>query len=158
MKKSLTLILSISLVLSSCVDKVIQQTPDYLKLENEVREVFSNSIQLFEDKDLDGLVNRFTKDASLKLPGAPLIKGHDALRENYAGTISLENFSISLDVTQVVIAECGDMAWAQAAFEVSFITPGGPFKDQGVTLMTLTRENDMWKIVSENLSSGPSVD
>jgi ketosteroid isomerase-like protein len=130
--------------------------PDFAKLESEVKEMFTRTMNLFQSKDLDGLVNRFTEDGSLKIPQSPLISGHDALRENYTGTIQLENFDLLLDVTKVDISKTGDIAYALADFSVSFNTPVGPFSDKGTSLMVLKRVNDEWKIVAENLSSGPA--
>lgn len=133
-----------------------EQTPDFQKLDAEVREMFTMSMELFQTNNLDGLVDRFTEDGILKITGAPLIEGKDALRSNYERNLELEEFNIELQVLKVDIAEKGDMASALAEYSVSFITPGGPFKDNGITLMVLKRVNDTWKIASENLSSNPS--
>lgn len=50
-------------------------TPDYNKLTTEVYEMFdiNENLRMYENRDIDGLVNRFTKDGSLKVPGAPRI-------------------------------------------------------------------------------------
>jgi ketosteroid isomerase-like protein len=155
MKKFIFFPLAISLIFSSCQQTAEQELPDYTKMEEEAKELLEYSMDLFKAKDLDGLVNRFTKDGSLKLPNAPLIEGHEALRENYSGTLNLENFSIQLDPIRTIVAESGDMAWLLASFSVAFDTPGGPFADKGISLLVLHRIGDEWKIAAENLSSGP---
>ncbi len=132
-----------------------EQAPDFQKLGAEVEELFSLSMELFKNKDLDGLVDRFTDDGTLKITGATLIVGHEALRYNYMKTLELEDFKIDLKVFKVEIAEKGDVASALAEYSVSFNTPGGLFKENGISLMVLRRVNDSWKIASENLSSNP---
>lgn len=142
------------MALSSC--NTSTEKHDFVKLEAEVQEMFSRSLNLFKAKDVNGLVNRFTEDGILKIPSAPLVIGHDALRSNYENTVKLENFEIGLLVNKVIISKAGDMAYAIADFSVSFNTPGGPFADKGSTLMVLHRIGDEWKIAAEYLSSGPA--
>jgi ketosteroid isomerase-like protein len=125
-------------------------------LDAELNELFAQSVRLFNSKDLDGLVNRFVSDGSLKLPNNELVEGHEGLRNFYTGTLQLENFNIELQPFKIQISEGGDMAWALANFKVSFDTPGGPFNDAGVSLLVFKREDGQWKIAAENLSSGPA--
>ena len=124
------------------------------QLEFQVGELLEVSMQLFQDKDLEGLVERFHPEGSLKLPGHPLVRGHLAIRDFYKGTLTLEDFDLKLDLQHVDVASQGDMAWAMAGLEVSFITPEGPFFDEGISLLVLKRVGDQWKIMAENLSSG----
>jgi ketosteroid isomerase-like protein len=135
-----------------------EEEPDYAKLEQEAREMFSYSMELFDARNLDALVARFTADGLLKLPNTPPVAGHDALRAYYGRTIQLENFKLVLHPTKVEVAKAGDMAYALAGFEVSFNTPAGPFADHGNSLMVLKREGDAWKIVAETLSSGAKTE
>ena len=151
----ITAILILFLITPACTHRT--EKPDLAVLEAQVKDMFTLSMRLFEEKNLDGLVDRFTSDGTLKLPDAPVVKGHEALRNNYTGVIQLENFSIQLNPYHIEISETGDMAYALADFQVSFNTPGGPFSDQGTTLMVFKRVNGEWKIAAENLSSGPGL-
>jgi ketosteroid isomerase-like protein len=135
-----------------------KEKPDMDQLKVEVQDMFNLSMEFFRNKDLEGLVNRFAEGGTLKLPGSPLLTGHEALHENYAGTLELEEFNLELWVTKIEVAESGDMAYALADFEVSFLTPLGPYSDRGNTLMVLVRQNGEWKIAAEYLSSGPGAD
>ena len=110
-----------------------------------------------EAKDVEGLVQRFTADGTLKLPMSPLIQGHEALRENYKTTTELEDFNLNISTLNVEISEAGDMASVLGKFAVSFNTPNGPFQDSGYSLLTMVRENNQWKIAAEVLSSMPQV-
>lgn len=146
------------MILSSCKTKDennSQSQPDYVKLETGVREMFSYSSEVFKNRDLEGLVNRFTTDGTLKTPNNPLVKGIGAIRKFYQGALQLEDFKLDLKVTKVDISKAGDMAYALAEFSLSYQTPGGLIHDSGNTLIVFKRVDDTWKIASENLSSGP---
>lgn len=135
-------------------------TPDYDKLTAEVYEMFQRNMQLFQNNDIDGLVNRFTPDGSLKMPGAPRISGHDALRKHYSGDAGAggpqpDEVDFKFAFISVDIAEAGDMAVVMAEFDISSLDPGGSFNDSGVILMVLRRVDNEWKIFAENVSSGP---
>lgn len=125
---------------------------DYAGLEKEVAEVFEHSVRMFENKDVGALVDRFTADGVLKIPGRPPVIGHDALRINYQEMVALENFELVIKPSLIKISERGDMAYALAEFAVSFNTPGGPFYEYGMSQIVFVHEDGRWKIAAENLS------
>jgi ketosteroid isomerase-like protein len=125
------------------------------QLIREVDELFEKTKTMMAAKDVEGLVNRFTTNGKLKLPVSPLIQGHDALRENYSATTELEDFKLDISTLEVEISEAGDMAYVVGEFNVSFNTPQGLVQDSGITLLTLVREDNNWKIAAEVLSSMP---
>lgn len=127
-------------------------------LEQGVYDLFALSDKFVQNKNVEGMVNRFTENGSLKLPGAPLFTGHNALRQNYAATFELENFQVNQEIISINISVAEELSYVQSTFEVSFNTPGGPITDQGLSLMVLKRANDdnnEWKIAAEFLSPGP---
>lgn len=136
---------------------VCDSKPDKQKLESEVYDLLRMTVEMFDNKDLDGLVNRFTQDGSLKITNYPIVTGHDALRVNYEGNLQLENFKIKLDVIKIDISESGDMAFVLSDYAVSFDIPGRKIQDEGKTLLALKRVNEEWKIAAENLSRNPPV-
>jgi len=134
------------------------KTPDYEKLTTEVYEMFDikENLSMYENRDIDGLVNRFTNDGSLKVTGAPRISGHDALRKHYdaiAGPQSDVDFNYS--IVGLDLSEAGDMASVSIEFLMSSSAPGKSFRNSGVILMVLKRVDDHWEIFAENMSPGP---
>lgn len=142
------LLFSLLIFISACNSK-----PDIQKLEAEVYDLMVATIRMFDNKDVDGLVNRFTADGSLKLPNTRIVVGHDALKINYENNLQLENFNIKLDITEIEISKAGDMAIVLADYAVAFDIPVGRFQDEGKSLLVLKRIQDQWKIFAENLSS-----
>lgn len=134
-----------------------KETIDKGQLKAEIDDLFELTYTLFKEKDIDGLVDRFIPNGTLKLPISPLIQGHDALRENYQSTSKLEGFNLTINTLDVEISDLGDMAYVVGEFIVSFNTPQGLYEDTGITLMVLVRENNSWKIASEVLSSMPQI-
>ncbi len=134
-----------------------KETIDKEQLKAEIEEMFVLTHTLFKEKDVDGLVDRFIPNGTLKLPISPLIHGHDALRENYQSNTELEDFKLDIKTLDLEISEAGDMAYVMGEFIVSFNTPQGLYEDTGITLMVLVRENKHWKIASEVLSSMPQI-
>lgn len=134
-----------------------ESKPDMQKLESEIHDLLTLTVEMFNNKDLDGLVNRFTEDGTLKIPNNPIVSGHNALRVNYENNLQLENFNILLNVIKIKISKAGDMAFVLSDYAVSFDIPTGKFQDEGKTLLALQRVNDEWKIAAENLSSNGSV-
>lgn len=150
---SVSTLISMAILLSAASCQETPPATDFAKLEAEVRDMFPLTVQLFEQKDVEGLVNRFTPEGTLKITGNPIVAGHEALRVNYTGVTQLEDFRISFDVVKIEISQAGDMAYALVNTDVSFITPGGSFADRGKSLIVFKRVNDQWKIAAENISS-----
>lgn len=150
-------VLSLILIISMILFKGCESKPDIEKLESEIHDLLTSTIKLFNTKDLDGLVNRFTEDGTLKITNNPIVVGHNALRANYEKNLQLENFNISLNVIKINISKAGDMAFVLSDYSVSFDIPIGKFQDEGITLLALQRVNDEWKISAENLSSNGQV-
>jgi ketosteroid isomerase-like protein len=132
-----------------------KESIDKEELKAEIEEIFVLTQTLIKEKDVEGLVKRFTANGTLKLPMSPLMQGHDALRENYQNMVEMEDFSLEINTLKVNLSEAADMAAVLGEFAVSFNTPQGPFQDSGYSLFSMVRENNQWKIAAEVLSSMP---
>lgn len=165
MKKTLkvSLIVVMSLIITACNNspcpeiETSEEAINYEQLTQEVHELFEDTKTMMAEKNVEGLVNRFTLNGKLKLPVAPFIQGHDALRENYTANTQMEDFKLDIKTLEIEISEMGDMAYVVGEFYVSFNTPQGLVKDNGITLLSLVREDNNWKIAAEVLSSMPQM-
>ncbi|WP_291114234.1 YybH family protein [Flavobacterium sp. UBA6135] len=150
--KSLLVGLLLLFLCSTC------STNDQQKENERAVIAFQDSfIKLFQDKDVPKLVNRFTKDGSLKVPNNPILMGHEALTGNYTFVTSMENFSLQLKLISISVAKAGDMAYTLNDYEVGFDTPNGPFSEKGKSLIVYEKINGEWKIAHENLSNSSSL-
>lgn len=156
--KQIILVLMLSLSALSCAmtnDNNNRNKPDYSKLEAEIRNIFPYSLELFNKKDLDGLVGRFTQNATLKNPNTPITVGIEAIRESYRGALQLDDFKLELNILKINIAEAGDMAYTLLEFSSSYQTPHGLSHNKGISLIVLKRINNVWKIDAETMSATP---
>lgn len=139
------------LVLGGCNPKIQQK-----ENENAIIAFQESFIQMFQEKDVPKLVNRFMTDGSLKVPNNPIVIGHEALTGNYTFVTSLENFSLNLNLLEVFVSESGDMGYTLNDYEVRFDTPNGPFLEKGKSLIIYKKIKNEWKIAHESLSNSTS--
>ena len=150
----------VSIVLLSLMHLAVATTqtdaPDREQLKAEVYQMLQSGMGLFENRDFDGLARRFTPDGSLKMPGAPMISGHDALNSHYAR--SVEQFSgldFDFAARSLDLSEAGDVAVLIMEFRTRSSNPEDASESSGVILMVLKRVNEEWKIFAESVSAGP---
>jgi len=67
------LILILSFVL--LVNTGCESETDFKKLESEIHKLINDSETMFQEKNLEGLVNRFTSDGTLKITNNTIVRG-----------------------------------------------------------------------------------
>lgn len=125
-------------------------------LEKEIRSAFEASLELHENKDLEGLVNRFTPDGTIKMPGQPMVVGHDALRKYYERSLQTEVLSFDYSILYLDFSEGGDMAVLTVEFHATVATPAGSANSNATILMVKKKVDGAWKIHAESLVPGPA--
>ncbi len=129
---------------------------DRQALKEEIHSTFEASLELHQSRDLDGLVNRFTPDGTIKMPGQPMIVGHDALRKHYERSLQTELLSFDYSILNLDFSEHGDMAVLTVEFEATLATPDGSANSKATVLMVKKKVDDAWKVVAESLIPGPA--
>lgn len=130
--------------------------PDRQALEAEIHATFDASLQLHQNKDLDGLVNRFTPEGTIKMPGRPMIVGHDALHAHYERSLQSEVLAFDYSIHSLNFSEAGDMAVMTVEFNATMSTPDGPANSSATILMVKKKVDGAWKIFAESLIPGPA--
>ncbi len=130
--------------------------PDRQALEAEIHATFDASLQLHQNKDLDGLVNRFTPDGTIKMPRQPMIAGHEALRAHYERSLQSEVLTFDYSILNLDFSEAGDMAVMTVEFNATMSTPDGPANSSATILIVKKRIDGAWKIYAESLIPGPA--
>jgi len=85
--------------------------------------------------DAEGMVAFYADDAMLMPPGAPLMRGKDAIRQFWTGFTSMGAIDAVLTTDDVM--ESGDLAVESGHFELTITPKGGgaPIKDSGKYLV-----------------------
>jgi len=129
---------------------------DRQALEKKIDATFEASLELHKNKDLEGLVNRFTRDGTIKIPGQPMISGHDALRDHYKRSLQREVLSFDYSIHNLDFSEASDMAVLTVEFHATVATPDGSANSSATILMAKKKVDGAWKIHAESLVPGPA--
>jgi ketosteroid isomerase-like protein len=92
--------------------------------------------------DLDSIVAGYTEDAMFMAPNAPAAKGHDAIREAFAGFLAMGAGSLQLTTDELEV-------FGDTAHEVGrFVLEGadGSHMDHGKYIVIWKRTDDGWKL------------
>jgi len=129
---------------------------DRQALEKEIHSTFEASLEMHQNKDLEGLVSRFTPGGTIKMPGQPMIVGHDALRKHYERSLQTEVLSFDYSIHRLDFSEAGDMAVLTVEFHATVATPDGSANSSATILMVKKKVDGAWKIHAESLVPGPA--
>jgi ketosteroid isomerase-like protein len=97
--------------------------------------------------DWDTQLTYYTADAVRMPPDAPMIQGHDAIREALVAFPPITDFTLTTEV----VAGNGDLAWARGAFTLDMAPPDAdPVSMVGKWQAAYERQADgSWKCVSD---------
>jgi uncharacterized protein (TIGR02246 family) len=116
-----------------------------------IRELEDKARKAVEAKDLDRYVSFYADDAVLLWPGAPMVTGRAAIREFMRVFLSMPDFSLSFETTQVEVSLTGDFAYTCGTNKVTLVGPSGrKMKDRGKYLTVYRKQSDgTWKVAAD---------
>jgi uncharacterized protein (TIGR02246 family) len=79
--------------------------------------------QLYATKDVDQITAVYADDASVFMPGAPVLNGVEAIKTALKPIVKSKGFSLSFESTDVVVAKSGDLAYSQGAYTMTRTNP-----------------------------------
>lgn len=107
--------------------------------------------------DVAKIVGFFAPDASVILPGAPIMTGTKALTEGISQTLNDPNFSLTFASNRVLVAKSGDLAVAQGAYKQSGTVNGQAVITTGTYVTVFRPQPDgSWKGQWDIVTPGPS--
>ena len=103
--------------------------------------------------NLDRYVSFYADDAVLlgARAGAPIVTGRAAIREFMRIFLSMPDFSLSFETSQVKVSRAGDFAYIYGTNKVTLVDPTGKkMKDSGKYLTVYRKQSDgTWKVVAD---------
>jgi len=102
----------------------------------------------FAAKDVDRLVSHYSDDVLFINPGSPVAKGRETTKTKFKEWVADPAFSLTFEVSQVEVAQSGDLAYAQGPFRLTATDPATkkPFEDKGTYLVVYKKQADgSWK-------------
>jgi uncharacterized protein (TIGR02246 family) len=109
-------------------------------------------VQAFTTKDVDKVAAFYTDDASVFLPGAPIVTGIPAIKAALKPMIADRNFSLTFAADKVDVAKSGDLGYSQGAYTMTYTSSKGKKKvaEKGKYVTIFKKQADgSWKNVAD---------
>ena len=129
------------------------------KAEGEkVMQVSRDWSRVAQTDSIDKILSYWADDAVLMLPGDPVIKGKQALREMIDGTSKIPGFKISWEPVSASVSKSGDMAYLIEDNHISFTDSTGKTITQQNKAVTIWRKeaDGSWKNVIDIYNANPN--
>ena len=153
MKSTIGLLLVI-IALISCSDHEIDTKAEGERLMQISREWSKSAATDSIDKKL----SYWADDAVVMSPGAPAIKGKNAIREMLEGTSKIPGFKISWEPISVVVSKSGDLAYMLEQNQITVNdSTGKPVTEFNKSVTIWRKEADgSWKNVVDIWNTDPA--
>jgi len=107
-------------------------------------------VQEAAKKDYALAASHYADDGVLILPGAPPIKGKEALLEGWKTMVADPNFKLAFEASRVEVAKSGDMAVTSGSFTLTMTDAKTkqPVTDHGAYVTVYKKQgNGEWKAI-----------
>lgn len=92
-------------------------------------------------------------DAQFLPPNLPKLVGRDAVQRGWADVLGFPGLKVSFETEKLVIAESGDLAVDIGTYELSAGEGRLAFSDKGKIVVTWTKRDGKWLILTDMFSS-----
>ena len=109
-------------------------------------------VQAFTTKDVDKVAAFYTDDASVFLPGAPIITGIPSIKAALKPMLADRDFSLTFAADKVDVAKSGDLGYSQGAYTMTYSSPTGKkmLAEKGKYVTIFKKQTDgSWKNVAD---------
>ena len=115
----------------------------------------------FGSKDVDKIVSHYADNATVMLPGMPLINGKDAIRDGFNQVMRDKNFSLTFTTSAAEVSKGGDLAYTQGTYTMMETDPKTkkPVMEKGKYVTVYKKQADgSWKAIEDiNNADAPAV-
>lgn len=135
------------IALAGCNKPAVQPVADFAAEERAIRAADAQWLAAAKARELDKTVAAWSEDAIIYAPGAPPIKGRQAIREYVAGAFALPDFSVTWESGPITFASSGDMAYMTGTDEFISRAPDGRLvKEKNKAVVIWRKQSDgSWK-------------
>jgi len=127
--------------------------------EADIRAVKEVEVAWVKDaasKDVDRFASYYADDASVLLPGAPVITGKPAILGALKPMLADRNFALTFQANRAEASRGGDFVYTQGSYQMTASDPKSklPVTDNGKYLTIFKKQPDgSWKAVADMLNS-----
>jgi ketosteroid isomerase-like protein len=108
-------------------------------------------------KEVDKFLSYFTSDATVYAPGAPALKGTDAIRKMMTEMHAVPGFSLTWTVDKAEVAASGDIGYTTGSYTGAM---GGP-PEKGKYVTVWKKQGTDWKVTEDIFNAdtaGPPIE
>lgn len=105
-----------------------------------------------QDGDADAFGSFFAEDATQLPPGAPPLRGRDAIRGAVAGLLGA-GADLRFETLEVKVSASGDMAFSRGMWYLNLETTEGPAEDRGSFIEVWEKNEGEWSITNDIFNS-----
>jgi uncharacterized protein (TIGR02246 family) len=112
--------------------------------------------QSFSTKDVDKVTSYYSDDASVYMPGTPVIKGMTAIKAGFKGMMADKNYSLSFTPDGGDVAKSGDVAYTHGTYTATSTDPKTKkvMHEKGKYLTIFKKQSDgTWKAIEDSISN-----
>jgi len=105
-------------------------------------------------KDVDATAAFMTDDGTQLPPNAPLAKGKDAVKKEWADLLGLKDIALKWEPVNVQVADSGELGYTNGTYTLAFTDPkGAKVNDKGKYLEVWKKVDGKWKCYLDMYSS-----
>ena len=111
-----------------------------------------------EGKDVDAIVNTWSEDVHVVLPGAPVIVGRAGAKEMVKGSLAIPGFKITWTPDSAVVSSSGDLGYTWGTNHLTAPDSAGLLVTTDGRYVTIWRKeaDGTWRCVWDTFNSGPA--
>ncbi len=126
---------------------------DPATVESAIHAINRQMEQAVASRNVDAIVALYATDAVFMPPNTAALRGHAAIRGNWAEALKLPNASLRLTPTRIDVAASGDLATDVGTYTFSFTGDQGPVNDRGKYMVRFAKVGTEWKIANDIFNS-----
>lgn len=126
---------------------------DPATVESAIHAINRQMEQAVASRNVDAIVALYATDAVFMPPNTAALRGHAAIRGNWAEAVNLPNASLRLTPTRIDVAASGDLATDVGTYTFSFTGDQGSVTDRGKYMVRFAKVGTEWKIANDIFNS-----
>lgn len=142
---------------AACTQQPPSEPPDTRAAqERELRALVREWSSAAEAKHADRFASFYAPDGALLLPGAPAIRGREAMEAAVREMMAAPGFHLTFAANQVDVARSGDLAAESGAYRlVTCDAQGNPQTEVGKYVVVWKKQADgLWKVLHDIINAG----
>ncbi len=154
MQRMLRTIPALLFAIAACAPKI-----DTRAAANELLERDRAWAKLAEEgKDVEAIVNVWSEDVRVVLPGEQVIVGRAAAKEMVKGSLAIPGFKITWTPDSAVVSSSGDLGYTWGANHLTAPDSAGHLVTTDGRYVTIWRKDadGAWRCVWDTFNSGPA--